>query len=132
MHLMSIGMETGSSGATVSTTNLTQPDFRAVAHLGGNVGRYDAEQKLFLLLLLTLQLYPRLNAGARSDERVVVCGFGHVSVIQPGASCTQQEQRLGASLQHKTICSQSLFSSEGGKQAGSDIRMEETVQQAVS
>jgi hypothetical protein len=44
----------------------------------------------------------------------VVGGFRHMSVIQPGASCAQQEQRLGASLQHnKSAISRCCFLREG-------------------
>jgi hypothetical protein len=51
-----------------------------------------------LLLLLTLQLHPRLDAGPRAHKRVVVSRFRHVSVIQPSATRTQQEECFDSNL----------------------------------
>jgi hypothetical protein len=60
-----------------------------------------------LLLFLTLQFDPRLDAGPRAHERVVVSGFRHVSVIQSAATRTQQEQRFGANLEEAGVSEQS-------------------------
>jgi hypothetical protein len=51
-----------------------------------------------LLLLFTLQLDPRLDASPRAHKRVVVSRFRHVSVIQPDATRTQQEECFGSNL----------------------------------
>jgi len=67
-------------------------------YLGSDIGRYDAQQQLFLLLLFTLQFDPRLDAGPRAHKSVVVSGLRHVSVIQPDATRTQQEECLSSNL----------------------------------
>jgi len=70
-----------------------------VAYLGGDVGRYDAKQQLLLLFLLTLKFDPRLDAGPRAHEGVVVRCLCHVAVIETGATRTQQKQGLSTNLQ---------------------------------
>ena len=78
---------------------IAHKEYLARAHLCCYVGRYHAEQQLFLLFLLALQLYPGLDAGPRAHEGVVVCRLCHVAVVEPRTTGTHQEHRLRADLQ---------------------------------
>lgn len=71
-------------------------------HLGGDVGGDDAEQKLLLLLALTLELDSRLDYGLCAGESLPVSSGGEDPIVEARRQSRQHEQHVALHLQgHK-------------------------------
>lgn len=69
-----------------------------VTHLGGNVGRYHAQQQLLLLLPFALEFHALLDAGACAIHCAIVCGVRHDAIVKTGNGCAGQHHNLAKEL----------------------------------
>ena len=66
----------------------------AVTDLCCNVCRYNAQQQLFLLFLLTLEFHPVFDARPCTNEGLVVGRLCHAAIINPSSTGSQQQDYL--------------------------------------